>query len=140
MDEARTCGMGFMTNVFIRINTPELRQELENLGYKKSKFYSDDIPGDWLLCNSKDYKGNIIKGEYIDFCEDEIDLDETLGDYGIDCGINTDLFLAISALRNDTDKDQWFTDGEKWYKSRSKKVPRVRFHKATIEELIKNFK
>ncbi len=32
----------------------------------------------------------------------------------VDCGTNEDLFLAIAALRDDTDKYQWFTDGDKW--------------------------
>ena len=76
----------------------------------------------------------------------------------IDCGTNEDLFLAIAALRDDTDKNQWFasnyfnknmnpdsfvkctTDD---YKEFFGDCPYTRnyddYHKATINELIKFF-
>ena len=69
----------------------------------------------------------------------------------IDCGTNEELFLAIAALRDDTDKNQWFTDGDKWIL-----CPEIKFstywvyndidvnidtvHKATVDELIEYFK
>ncbi|WP_368117779.1 hypothetical protein [Bacteroides sp. 2201st1_D9_2201SCRN_220225] len=68
----------------------------------------------------------------------------------IDCGMNEELFLAIAALRDDTDKYQWFTDGNKWIL-----CPEIKFstywvndidvnldaiHKATVNELIEHFK
>lgn len=69
----------------------------------------------------------------------------------IDCGANEELFLAIAALRDDTDKYQWFTDGDKWIM-----CPAIKFssywvyndidvnidtvHKATVNELIEHFK
>lgn len=69
----------------------------------------------------------------------------------IDCGMNEELFLAIAALRDDTDKYQWFTDGDKWIL-----CPEIKFstywayndvdintdtiHKATVNELIEHFK
>lgn len=69
----------------------------------------------------------------------------------IDCSINEELFLAIAALRDDTDKNQWFTDGDKWIL-----CPEIKFstywayndvdintdtiHKATVNELIEHFK
>lgn len=69
----------------------------------------------------------------------------------IDCGTNEELFLAIAALRNDTDKNQWLTDGDKWIL-----CPEIKFstywvyndidvnidtvHKATVDELIEYFK
>ncbi len=69
----------------------------------------------------------------------------------VDCGTNEELFLAIAALRNDTDKNQWFTDGDKWIL-----CPEIKFstywvyndvdvnldviHKATVNELIEHFK
>ena len=68
----------------------------------------------------------------------------------IDCGTNEELFLAIAALRDDTDKNQWFTDGDKWIL-----CPEIKFstywayndvyintdtiHKATVNELIEHF-
>ena len=70
---------------------------------------------------------------------------------GFDCGTNEELFLAIAALRDDTDKYQWFTDGDKWIL-----CPKTKFstfwvyydidvnadtiHKATVDELIEHFK
>lgn len=68
----------------------------------------------------------------------------------IDCGTNEELFLAIAALRDDTDDNQWFTDGNDWFLCRYLKVgmhyqdmPEILFkkwHKATVEELIEHFK
>lgn len=86
----------------------------------------------------------------------------------IDCGENEDLFLAIAAIRNNTDKDQWFvTDAKQsWpglgtYEDLGSfelclvdhRYPEefrggkeglcssvVPAHKATVEELIKHFK
>lgn len=82
----------------------------------------------------------------------------------IDCGTNEDLFLALAALRDDTDKEQFFVTEvrlgsinypdtiiekgallkccmDKW------KIPKNKFdsmgipsHKATVEELIEHFK
>ena len=78
---------------------------------------------------------------------------------GVDCGTNEELFLAIAALRDDSDKHQWFTNGEEWIKcekedwideisslcvggkynyDRSGELS-VDFQKATVEELIKKF-
>ena len=69
----------------------------------------------------------------------------------VDCGANEELFLAIAALRDDIDKFQWFTDGDKWIL-----CPAIKFstywvyndidvnidtvHKATVDELIEHFK
>lgn len=69
----------------------------------------------------------------------------------VDCGTNEELFLAIAALRDDIDKFQWFTDGDKWIL-----CPAIKFstywvyndidvnidtvHKATVDELIEHFK
>ena len=68
----------------------------------------------------------------------------------VDCGTNEELFLAIAALRDDTDKNQWFTDGDLWFKCGDgvcnetieyyfNKYGR-KIHKATVEELIEHFK
>lgn len=70
---------------------------------------------------------------------------------GFIAGTNEELFLAIAALRDDTDKYQWFTDGDKWIL-----CPKTKFstywvyyhidvntdtiHKATVNELIEHFK
>lgn len=60
----------------------------------------------------------------------------------IDCGENIDLFLAIASLRDDTDKYQWFTDGnitEMSTEDLPSKYMMMEGHKCTIEELIKIF-
>lgn len=85
--------MGFITPCFIRKNTPELRKKLEELGYKK---YGNpfQITDDSKLITT-------IDGEYVPY---NVPLDDSF----IDCGTNEELFLAIAALRDDTDENQWF--------------------------------
>ena len=122
--------MGFTTPCFIRKNTQELRKKLEELGYKMLS----PIEYDNLECS--DNWVNDIKS--LNDCN------------GINCGFNEELFLAIAALRDDTDKCQWFTDGDKWIlcpKTKSSTywvyndidVNTDTIHKATVDELIKHF-
>lgn len=140
--------MGFTTQCFIRKNTQELRRGLEELGYShgKPKYYADDDNKyDFIMCNNGIFfllsqKNHVIRNGH------------PLKKYGsIDCGTNEELFLAIAALRDDTDKYQWFTDGDKWIL-----CPEIKFssywvyndidvntdtiHKATVDELIEHFK
>lgn len=82
----------FTQSCFIRKNTPELRKKLEDLGYTNS---TNDINGDWLFVSH-----GILLTVSKDF--------NYANSKDIDCGQNEDLFLAISALRDDTDKNQWF--------------------------------
>lgn len=66
----------------------------------------------------------------------------------IDCGTNEELFLAIAALRDDTDENQWFTDGYHWEICPDEVayinawIDKYGFspHKAIVEELIAHFK
>ena len=82
-----------------------------------------------------------------------------LDDGFIDCGTNEELFLAIAALRDDSDKHQFFTNGKEWiqcekedwideisslcvggnYNYDKKGELSLEFHKATVEELIEHF-
>lgn len=69
----------------------------------------------------------------------------------INCEDNEKLFLSLAALRNDSDINQWFTDGRKWVISdihsllelkeyfQLIKFDYSKTHKATAEELIKHF-
>lgn len=65
----------------------------------------------------------------------------------IDCGKNIDLFLAIAALRDDTDKYQWFTNGDEWFQNKQNDIEviiygpnnPINFRKATINELMEHF-
>ena len=143
--------MGFTTPCFIRKNTQELRKKLEELGYSK------DYP-EWTVdCSIIWAYQYPIKGfdtpNYViaDSFDIPFDKHSALCGKFIDCGTNEELFLAIAALRDDTDKNQWFTDGDKWIL-----CPEIKFstywvyndvdvnldviHKATVNELIEHFK
>lgn len=129
--------MGFTTPCFIRKNTLELRKKLEELGYKVG---NEDYINDAFLATDNNEMFGI----------DEPYIPEECNGY-IHCGFNEELFLAIAALRDDTDKYQWFTDGDKWIL-----CPKIKFstywvyndidvnldaiHKATVNELIEHFK
>lgn len=90
--------MGFTTPCFIRKNTPELRKKLEELGYKYSTF--DDLKLDGIITFHS-------KSEYSVWANYHFDGKHTLKSY-IDCRTNEDLFLALAALRDDSDYMQWF--------------------------------
>lgn len=132
--------MGFTTPCFIRKNTDNIRNRLKELGY-----YCNPYLGWHNLCTC-------IFGiiSVYSWCDDDINALKEI-DVLVDCGTNEELFLAIAALRNDTDKNQWFTDGDKWIL-----CPEIKFstywvyndvdvnldviHKATVDELIEHFK
>ena len=142
--------MGFTTPCFIRKNTPELRKKLGKLGYKKnSPNWTDDCNIIWTY--QYPVKGfdtpNYVIADSFDI---PFDKHSCLCGKFIDCGTNEELFLAIAALRDDADKYQWFTDGDKWIL-----CPEIKFstywvndidvnldaiHKATVNELIEHFK
>ena len=87
--------MGFTTQCFIRKNTDNIRNRLKEVGYKMLS----PIEYDNLECS--DNWVNDIKS--LNDCN------------GINCGFNEELFLAIAALRDDTDKYQWFTDYSRFH-------------------------
>ena len=137
--------MGFTTSCFIRKNTPELRNRLKKLGIRP------------FLCNEElNAIGANIKvhnGMVAAFtCSDSLNNCDDL----IDCGTNEDLFLALAALRDDTDDRQVFTNSKgDWdiYRDGSDGglagmdfygMPNDfnvdNYHKATAEELIEHFK
>lgn len=128
--------MGFTTPCFIRKNTPELRDKLVRLGYKIG--YERYINDDFLATDNDEMFG--IDVPYPP---------EQCNGY-IHCGTNEALFLAIAALRDDTDKNQWFTDGNLWFKCGDEMCDETikyylnrynrEIHKASVEELIEHFK
>jgi len=83
-------------------------------------------------------------------CDIPFDKHSALCGKFIDCGTNEELFLAIAALRDDTDKYQWFTDGDLWFKCGDEVCNETieyylnkygrKIHKATVNELIEHFK
>lgn len=128
--------MGFTTPSFILKNTPELRDKLVRLWYKIG--YERYINDDFLATDNDEMFG--IDVPYPP---------EQCNGY-IHCGTNEALFLAIAALRDDTDKNQWFTDGNLWFKCGDEMCDETikyylnrynrEIHKASVEELIKHFK
>lgn len=132
----------FIQSCFIRKNTKELKEELKNIGYKFRCRTIIDEKWNSLYC---------VNGLCFD-CNDIPDRYHSI----IDCCANDELFLAIAALRDDTDKHQWFVHKSKshwWfctdfdlfkedYES-SNEDTELKFedwHKASVEELIEHFK
>lgn len=146
--------MGFTTPCFIRKNTPELRKKLEELGYEILN--SGDTTLDAHNYDGKGSHKSIEEGKAIITSYGNLygvvyDVDTVTKKGRIDCGTNEELFLAIAALRDDTDKYQWFTDGNKWilcfeiefstcwvYNDIDVNLDAI--HKATVNELIEHFK
>lgn len=62
----------------------------------------------------------------------------------IDCGRNIDLFKALAAINDENDREQWFTDGTRWYLCETKTAhpdyKALCYHKATVEEIIERHK
>ena len=131
----------FTTLCFIKKNTPELVTKLKKLGYKNDGLYYID---EKYICTIDD---KILSKNYL------IEIpDKARFNY---CEIYEDLFLAIAALRNDSDKYQWFTDGKTWFECQYESIKEYRkeakdnnyysawiydCHKATVKELVEYFK
>lgn len=143
--------MAFLQPCFIRKNPPELREKLEELGYTL-------IPngyGEWAMAIEDlsylvTYSNGCYKGVEGYWYKTDID-----------CGTNEELFLALAALRDDTNENQWFIaqrtmwdenyNGEitvyyeegEWllwgYYTFMEDMPSD-FRKATVEEIIEHFK
>ena len=143
----------FTKPCFIRKNTPELRKKLEELGYiPPFKIWYDE---NFAICTIHRDNG----GEYVVFkIDDDFERNIAPSYPYIDCGTNEDLFLAIAALRDDTDKNQWFIYDsmdciiEKlrtvdWFICEENSIEDFAFydslyllcHKATVEEIIEHF-
>ena len=134
----------FTQRCFIRKNTKELVDKLYEIGY--NPYYSArNNYGNSLQTCCHESRGAVYG------YEDIIDNDSDDPAGGINCGTNEELFLAIAALRDDSDIHQWFTDGEKWVISDIHSLLCMKeyfkiigfnhktTHKATVEELIKHF-
>jgi hypothetical protein len=133
--------MGFLQKAFIRKKTPELIDKLVAMGYNYPMKYHKIFPN--LL--TIPYKGHGW-GSLICVSDKEIDLalkTKINENPTIDCGDNEELFLAIAALRDDTDYMQWFTDGKLWEMVNSdlpSHYMQLEGHKATPEEIVNYFK
>lgn len=149
----------FTQPCFIRKNTPEIRQKLEELGYKPSYpiFQYPEVFKHIAACN-------FFGSKYYGVSDDEVshhgEIKDAIKNRGmIDCETNEKLFLALAALRDDTDRYQWFIYDSMdckieelrdrfWFKCEEDKVQDHMFYdamylnckKATVEEIIKYFK
>lgn len=138
--------MTFTQPCFIRKNTPKLRKELEKLGYKNC-----------ILNQNKNNRFifTIEIGGLFDVCDCETTLKDFTANGFVDCGENEELFLAISALRDDSNYKQLFVvdfdidngdqtpveyhAGDFVYYDMIKDYELL-CHKATAEEIIEHFK
>ena len=135
--------MGFTTSCFIRKNTPELRKKLKEIGYKFSG--ADHIELDCIVTFPHHDTFSVFAAHRFNIYDDSFN---TIWKGYIDCGTNEELFLALAALRNDSDYMQWFTDGKFWYQDKVNDIEVLKygagkpidFHKATVEEIIEHFK
>ena len=144
--------MGFTQPCFIRKNTPGLRKKLEELGY----INTPSGRGEWFIPIEKlEYLVTYPKSGCYQGCNGYWHKDD------FDCGTNEELFLALAALRDDTNENQWFIaqrtmwdenyNGEitvyyeegEWllwnYYTFMEDMPSD-FRKATVEEIVEHFK
>lgn len=127
--------MGFIQPCFIKKNTPEIRKKLEELGYNRYPLWMADWSDD-------DSRYVYLVTDVLYYTYPQEPTKPKNGEH-IDCGENEELFLALAALREDTDKNQWFTDGKLWEKSNNdlpSHYMQLEGHKATIEEIVEHFK
>lgn len=136
----------FTTPCFIRKSTVKLRKKLEELGYRLWGAYLNED-----LCIFTEPINGLYRIEFFSNIPHPEETD------AIDCETNEHLFLALAALREDTNKGQWFVmDAEvyadipkgTWFKATDRNGDRhigtqidpLHCHKATVEEIINHFK
>lgn len=126
--------MIFTTSAFIRKNAPDIALNITKLGYK---FINLSNSGNYIFTNTN---GEAFYANGNGFGH-------------IDCGTNEALFLAIAALRDDSDYMQWFIFEETisnlrlfkqynkgdFYLCTKDKMELPYSKKATIQELIEHF-
>lgn len=136
----------FIQQAFIIKNTADLRKKLEELGYKNLNSGNTTLDA-----HNFDGRGNHKHidegGAIITFEDGYYDviyiIDDVTEKGRIDCGTNEDLFLALAALRDDTNNGQWFTDGFGFFfrwEPEDYYTNKLSYYKATVEELIEHFK
>ena len=146
--------MAFTQPCFIRKNTPELRKKLEELGYEPFGSVKYEWDTGWGL--STDNRLGEFESFHNNGLENIIKCESPDYEDSIDCGTNEELFLALAALRDGTDVNQWFvmdveiymdinqgdwfiaTDRNKG-KHIGTQIDPMYCHKATVEEIIEHF-
>lgn len=139
--------MAFTQPCFIRKNTPELRKKLEELGYRYCSTFDKETPYLWL--------GEGVIYDTFNINITTIEVGKYFSPYGISCGTNEELFLALASLRDDNDYMQWFIcdDNESMFKVDKSDMFMSKFiheymdgwdvsgaRKATVEEIVEHFK
>lgn len=102
--------MGFTTPCFIRKNTQELRRGLEELGYNilnSGNTTLDEHNYDGKGSHKSIEEGKAIITSYGNLYGVIYNVDTVTKKGRIDCGMNEELFLAIAALRDDSNYMQW---------------------------------
>lgn len=130
--------MKFTYSAFIE-NTPEIREWLKSIGWKE-KYVQDGY--DIIVCASN-------TGMFSAIIKETQDWFESYSKECIDCLGNPNLFKAVTAIREDSDKWQLFTDGVKWTLCYEESILMWRdiynfpdknlIHKATLSELKEHF-
>lgn len=135
----------YTTSCFIE-NNEQNREWLESLGYGKLE-NDTETQEDILVSRNTDSVGKPFYYTVPNHHERLWNKDNFL----IDCTSNQKLFQAATALRNDSDIHQWFTDGKKWVISdihdllfipeylKQEGFDIENTHKATLEELTLHF-
>lgn len=142
----------FTASCFIRKNTPELINKLIDLGYVKALF-------DEEYAESKAYGLIVDQGDIAPLVHGIQEM-ELMFTYGfIDCDDNEELFIALAALRDDSDYMQWFIyntinntadkfETIEWVLCKDNNICDYLnwdncykyCHKASVEEIIEHFK
>ena len=131
--------MAFIQSCFIKKNTPELIKKLEEFGYKYST-----VGG--IKSN------NIVASKGCIYDIYPVSTIEKGFNNCIDCGTDENLFMALAALRDDTDKHQWIIDeanecfglGDSMMicdkDDMNDRAIYTHYRKATVDEILKFFK
>ena len=127
----------FTTQCCISKNTPELQRQLRKLGYTKSETFDENQGYIWTSGDRYYSTDNNKFSESINYGDICIP-------YGIYCGDSVEAFLGIAALRNDTDRYQWFFDSYGVWEIGESDLPskhmQLNGNKATPDDILKNFK
>lgn len=145
--------MGFKYSAFHE-NTPEAREWLGSIGYEPCPCVGDD-PQDLIFTDHERGKFHgYDKETYGGILAER----EDIGGDEVNCRGNFELFRAVTAMRDDSNHLQWFTDGKDWCVYEESVTPfwgkvggynfnympenqdMDKFHKANLEELINHFK
>ena len=141
----------FITPCFIRNNTFAIRVELSKLGYENS---TNNVVGDSIATTPVTSHYTTISQKMYD----DPNPNSTWSNNRIDCGRNEEMFLALAALRKDTDKNQWFICQEEYISTHTMDFVKVGtwqlntqydklpyslkklWRKAKVEEIIEHFR